>query len=55
MTVFMKQHQQSLLPDLTLTKFSGDPIEYVTFMRTFESQIEACLELFSTHLCYLEQ
>ena len=55
MTVLTKQHQQSLLPDLTLTKFAGDPIEYVTFMRTFESQIEACLESFSTRLRYLEQ
>ena len=55
MTVLMKQHQQSLLPYLTLTKFSGDPIEYVTIMRTFESQIEACLESFSTRLHYLEQ
>ena len=55
MTVLTKQHQQSLLPDLTLTKFTGDPIEYATFMRTFESRIEARLESFSTRLRYLEQ
>ena len=32
-----EQQQQSLLPSLTLTKFSGDPLEYFTFIRSFES------------------
>ena len=36
-----EQQQQSLLPSLTLTKFTGDPLEYSTFTRSFESQVEA--------------
>ena len=55
MTVLTRQHQESLLPNLTLTKFSGDPIEYVIFVGAFESQIEARLQSSSTRLRYLEQ
>ena len=37
----MEQQQQSLLPSLTLVKFTGDPLEYSTFTRSFELQVEA--------------
>ena len=50
-----EQHQHSLLPSLTLTKFTGDPTDYRTFIRGFESQIEA--KISSNYVClrYLEQ
>ena len=38
----MEQQQQRLLSSLTLTKFTGDPLEYST-LRSFESQVEARL------------
>ena len=55
MTVMVEQHRHSLIPPLTLTKFSGDPIEYNTFIRGFESQIERRLSSNDTRLRYLEQ
>ena len=50
-----EQQQQSLLPSLTLTKFSGDPLEYFTFIRSFESQVEAKVSANDVRLQYLEQ
>ena len=50
-----EQQQQSLLPSLTLTKFSGDPLEYFTFTRSFESQVEAKVSANDVRLQYLEQ
>ena len=38
-----------------LSKFSGDPIEYNTFIRGFESQIERRLSSNDTRLRYPEQ
>ena len=50
-----EQQQQSLLPSLTLAKFSGDPLEYPTFTRSFESQVEARVSENDVRLQYLEQ
>ena len=50
-----EQEQQSLLPSLTLTKFTGDPLEYSTFTRSFESQEEAKVSANDVCLQYLEQ
>jgi len=50
-----EQQQQSLLPSLTLTKFTGDPLEYSTFTRSFESQVEARVSANDVRLQYLEQ
>ena len=35
-----EQQRQNLPPSLTLNKFSSDPLEYFTFIRSFESQVE---------------
>ena len=48
-----EQQQQSLLPSLTLTKFSGDLLEYFTFIRSFESQVEAKVSANDVRLQYL--
>ena len=53
--LLVEQQQQSLLPSLTLTKFSGDPLEYSTFTRSFESQVEAKVSANDVRLQYLEQ
>ena len=50
-----EQQQQSLLPLLTLTKLTGDPLEYSTFTRSFESQVEAEVSPNDVRLQYLEQ
>ena len=50
-----EQQQQSLLPSLTLTKFTGDPLEYSTFIRSFESQVEGKVSANDVPLQYLEQ
>ena len=49
------EQQQSFLPSLTLTKFSGDPLECFTFIRSFESQVEAKVSANDVRLQYLEQ
>ena len=53
--LLLEQQQQSLLPSLTVAKFSGDPMEYFTFIRRFESQVEAKVSLNDVRLQYLEQ
>ena len=53
--LLVEQQQQSLLPSLTLAKFTGDPLEYSTFTRSFESQVEARVSKNDVHLQYLEQ
>ena len=49
------QQRQSLLPTLTLSAFTGDPLEYSTFIRSFESQVEAKISANDARLQYLEQ
>ena len=49
------QQRQSLLPTLTLSKFTGDPLEYPTFIRSFESQVEAKTSANDVRFQYLEQ
>ncbi|KAK2564317.1 hypothetical protein P5673_012576 [Acropora cervicornis] len=39
--MLVQQYQQGLLPSLRITKFTGDPLGYSTFVRSFESQIES--------------
>ena len=55
MALMVEQHQAGLLPPLMLSEFSGDPIEYNTFIRGFESQIERRLSSNDTRLRYLVQ
>jgi len=50
-----EQQQQSLLPSLTLTKLTSNPLEYSTFTRSFESQVEGRVSANDVHLQYLEQ
>ena len=50
-----EQQQQSLLPSLTLAKFTGDPLEYSTFTRSFELQVEARVSENDVRSQYLEQ
>jgi len=40
---------------LTLSKFTGDPLEYPTFIRSFESQVEAKTSANDVRFQYLEQ
>jgi hypothetical protein len=35
-----EQHQQNLLPSLSLSSFKGDPTEYHLFIRTFGMRVE---------------
>ena len=49
------QQRQNLLPTLTLAKFTGDPLEYPTFIRSFESQVEAKTSANDVRFQYLEQ
>lgn len=49
------QQRQNLLPTLTLSKFTGDPLEYPTFIRSFESQVEAKTSANDVRFQYLEQ
>ena len=53
--IMVQQYQQGLLPSLRITKFTGDPLEYSTFIRSFESQIESKVKLSDVCLRYLEQ
>ncbi|XP_068676501.1 uncharacterized protein [Montipora foliosa] len=53
--MLVQQYQQVLLPSLRITKFTGDPLEYSTFIRSFESQIESKVNLSDVCLRYLEQ
>ena len=53
--MIVEQHQQSLLPPLTISKFTGDHLEYDTFIRSFESQIESKLKSNDVRLRYLDQ
>ena len=55
MALMVEQRQASLLPPLMLSKFSGDPIEYNTFIRRFESQIKRRLSSNHMRLRYLEE
>ena len=50
-----EQQQRSLLPPLTLTVFSNDPADFVTFIKNFESQIERKIYSNEIRLSYLGQ
>ena len=50
-----QQQQQSLLPSLTLAKSTGDPLEYSTFTKSFELQVESRVSENDVRLQYLEQ
>jgi len=53
--ILAQQHQQSLLPRLHLSKFTNDPLDFNTFMRGFQSQVEARTQSSEVCLQYLEQ
>ena len=53
--MLVQQYQHGLLPSLRITKFTGDPLEYSTFIRSFESQIESKVKPSDVYLHYLEQ
>ena len=53
--LLVEQQQQTLLPTLTISKFTGNPLDFFTFVRTFESQIESKLKSNDVRLRYLEQ
>ena len=40
----MKNHKASLLPDLTIETFKGEPLEYKSFIRSIEHGIESRTE-----------
>ena len=51
MEMLVQQYQQGLLQSLRITKFTGDPLEYSTFIRSFESQIESKVKPSDVCLC----
>ena len=53
--MLVQQYQDGLLPSLRITKFTGNPLEYSTFIRSFESQIESKVKPSDVCLRYLEQ
>ena len=53
--LLVEQQQQTLLPALTITKFTGNPLDFFTFHRAFGSQIESKLKSNDLRLRYLEQ
>ncbi|KAK3739697.1 hypothetical protein QZH41_004055, partial [Actinostola sp. cb2023] len=53
--ILSEQHQRSLLPPLTLSTFTNDPADFITFMNNFESQIESNVQSNEVRLRYLEQ
>ncbi|RUA07048.1 MAG: hypothetical protein DSY43_00675 [Gammaproteobacteria bacterium] len=53
--ILSEQHQRSLLPPLTLSTFTNDPADFITFMSNFESQIESNVQSNEVRLRYLEQ
>ena len=55
MEEFVKQQQRNLLPRRRVPVFSGDPLEYCSFIRAFESVIETREPDYAGRLYYLEQ
>ncbi|XP_015760505.1 PREDICTED: uncharacterized protein LOC107339722 [Acropora digitifera] len=53
--LLVKQQQDTLLTALTITKFTGYPLDFFTFHTAFESQIESKLKSNDLRLHYLEQ
>ncbi|KAK3717695.1 hypothetical protein QZH41_001099 [Actinostola sp. cb2023] len=53
--ILSEQHQRNLLPPLTLSTFTNDPADFITFMSNFESQIESKVQSNEVRLRYLEQ
>ena len=55
MEEFVKQQQRNTLPRRRVPVFDGNPLEYCTFIRAFETVIEAKEPDFTGRLYYLEQ
>jgi hypothetical protein len=53
--ILSEQNQRNLLPPLALSIFTNDPADYITFMSSFESQIESKVQSSEISLRYLEQ
>ena len=55
MKEFVNQQQKNTLPRRQVPVFDGDPLKYCTFMRAFETVIEANERDYAGRLYYLEQ
>ncbi|XP_050400843.1 uncharacterized protein LOC126817746 [Patella vulgata] len=53
--LMLEQHERSLLPQPHINKFRGDPLNYQSFVKSFENRIERKLADYSDRLYYLEQ
>ena len=53
--VMLCQQRRNLLPKTEITKFSGDPIEYPMFIRSFNNRIERETDSDSERLYFLQQ
>ncbi|XP_072020402.1 uncharacterized protein [Amphiura filiformis] len=53
--LLVEQHKQASLPKRTLQTFTGDPLQYVTFIRAFQFIIENKSKSNRDRLYYLEQ
>ena len=53
--LLLEQHTRSLLPQRSIMAFGGDPLQYVSFTRAFEHEIEGKLSNETNKLFYLDQ
>lgn len=53
--LMIKQQKMMTLPPLDIPTFSGDPLDYSSFVRAFEHGVESRTESSKDHLYYLEQ
>ena len=53
--LLLEQHTRSLLPQRSIMAFGGDPLQYVSFTRAFEHEIERKLSNETDKLFYLDQ
>ena len=53
--LLLEQHTRSLLPQRSIMAFGGDPLQYVSFTRAFEHEIEGKLSNETDKLFYLDQ
>ena len=53
--LMVKQQKMMTLPPLDIPTFSGDPLNYHSFVRAFEHGVESRTESFKDRLYYLEQ
>ena len=51
----LMRDQRHRLPDLSVPKFSGEPLEYASFMRSFDSRVASRTSHDNERLYFLEQ